>query len=309
MAAYGTTLSNLEQKTGVPKEILTAIWGMESAYGQSGGNFNMFEALATLAYDGPRQTYARRELLAALKMVQEDGFDPREMTSSWAGAFGYTQFVPSTFLAQAVDGDGDGKIDLWHSPADALSSAARLLNEGGWQRNAPCETEVKLPNGFDYASAEMDNEKSPAAWRKLGVKTVYGTTLSDDGGDGAIYLPAGARGPAFLVFDNFRAVLKYNNAASYALGVCYLAHRIGNGAEIAAAWPRDELPLTRDQRLQFQTDLKKLGFDPGDIDGVLGRHVRAVLRDYQKARGLVPDGFATVDLLSRLDAEVKAKGL
>jgi len=309
LAAYGPMLAGLERKTGVPKEILTAIWGMESAYGQSAGSFNLFEALATLAYDGPRQAYARRELIAALKMVQDDGFKPSEMTSSWAGAFGATQFVPSAYLSDAVDGDGDGKIDLWHSPADALASAAHLLTNAGWQKDEPCETEVRLPDGFPYEQAEMDNIQPVAAWRKLGVKTVFGAPLADAGGNAAIYLPAGARGPAFLIFDNFRTVLKYNNAASYALAVCYLAHRLDNGAEIAAGWPRDEIPLTRDQRFQFQSDLKKLGYDPGDVDGMIGKHVREALRGYQKAHGLVPDGFATAGLLARMDSEVQAKGL
>jgi membrane-bound lytic murein transglycosylase B len=308
-ASYGTMLANIEQHYGVPKEILVAIWGVESAYGTAMGGFNMFEALTTLAYDGPRQDYARKELLAALKMMQQEKYDPTQMTSSWAGAFGNTQFVPSSFLDHAVDGDGDGKRDLWHSPADALASSAKLLSEAGWKRGADWGYEIKLPDGFAYESADVDLQKPLSEWKKLGLKTIFGADLPDSADAASIYLPAGARGPAFLVLDNFRTVLKYNNAASYALAVCYLANRLRGSAEIATAWPRYEQPLSRDERFAFQTDLKKLGYDPGVIDGVIGHGVRAAARKYQKDHALAADGFVTQDLLTRMDAEVKAKGL
>ena len=309
VASYGTALANIESRYGVPKEILVAIWGIESNYGQAMGNYNMFATLATLAYDGPRADFARRELIAALKMEEKGGFAPANMTSSWAGAFGHTQFVPSAYLAHAVDGDGDGKTDLWDSPADALASSAALLSDAGWVRGQAWGYEVKLPTGFAYETAEIDQTKTVSDWRALGVKTIVGAGLPASNGAAAIIVPAGARGPAFIVFDNFRNVLKYNNATSYALAVCYLADQIRGSAQIAAAWPRDEAPLSRDQRMQIQTDLKKLRYEPGDIDGVLGHRVRATLRQYQKANGLAADGFATQTLLTRLDADVKAKGL
>jgi membrane-bound lytic murein transglycosylase B len=304
---YPGMLSNLESRYGVSKDILVAIWGMESNYGQQMGSYNMFEALATLAYDGPRQDFARRELLAALKMEQEEGISPKQMTSSWAGAFGHTQFEPSSFASHAVDGDGDGKRDLWHSPADALASAAVLLKNAGWTSGAPCYVEVTLPSGFAYELADADTTKPISDWRALGVKRPNGLDLPTGAGAGAIYLPAGARGPAFMAFDNFRTVLKYNNAASYALAVCYLAQRIHGGSPILAAWPRDEQPLTSDQRAQFQTDLNALGYDVGTVDGVLGRKTRNALRAYQKAHGLPADGFPTVEMLGRLNADVKAR--
>jgi membrane-bound lytic murein transglycosylase B len=297
----------MESRYGVSKDILVAIWGMESNYGQQMGSYNMFEALATLAYDGPRQDFARRELLAALKMEQEEGISPKQMTSSWAGAFGHTQFEPSSFASHAVDGDGDGKRDLWHSPADALASAAVLLKNAGWTSGAPCYVEVTLPSGFAYELADADTTKPISDWRALGVKRPNGLDLPTGAGAGAIYLPAGARGPAFMAFDNFRTVLKYNNAASYALAVCYLAQRIHGGSPILAAWPRDEQPLTSDQRAQFQTDLNALGYDVGTVDGVLGRKTRNALRAYQKAHGLPADGFPTVEMLGRLNADVKAR--
>jgi membrane-bound lytic murein transglycosylase B len=306
-STYPSMLAGLEARYGVSKDILVAIWGIESNYGQQMGGYNMFEALATLAYDGPRQEFARRELLAALKMEQEEGLTPSQMTSSWAGAFGHTQFEPSSFASHAVDGDGDGKRDLWHSPADALASAAVLLTNAGWKKGAPCYVEVTLPSSFAYEQADPDQTKPVSDWKALGVKRPNGLDLPAGAGDGAIYLPAGARGPAFMAFDNFRVVLKYNNAASYALAVCYLAQRIHGGAPILASWPRDEQPLSGDQRTQFQTDLQTLGYDVGTVDGVLGRKTRSALRAYQKAHGLPADGFPTMEMLGRLTADVKSR--
>jgi membrane-bound lytic murein transglycosylase B len=307
LAANAKMLAAIEAKYGVPKEVLVSIWGNETDYGRGSEPFNMFDALATLAYDGPRMDYARRELIAALRIMQQQNFSPERMTSSWAGAFGQTQFVPSTFLAHAVDGDGDSVIDLWHSSADALASAAAVLADAGWQRGAAWGTEVQLPKDFPYEQADLDTVKPVAEWRKLGVKTVAGAPLAATPENGAIYLPAGARGPAFLVFDNFKVILKYNNAASYALAVSTLADRIVGGAPIRASWPRDEHPLNRDERIAFQTGLSKLGYDIGTIDGVLGRKARAATRDFQQKHALPADGFPTEDLLTRIAIEAQAK--
>jgi membrane-bound lytic murein transglycosylase B len=267
------------------------------------GSFNIFEALATLAYDGPRAEYARLEFIAALKMVEKDHFRPADMTASWAGAFGQTQFIPSSFLAHAVDGDGDGAIDLWRSPADALASTASLLANAGWKRGSVWGYEVTLPSGFDYAIADLDATKPLTSWIALGVKTAAGNELSVGDGLGSVYLPAGARGPAFLVFDNFKTILKYNNSGSYALAICLLSDRLRGQGHIVAAWPTDELPLATDERTTLQTVLKSLGFDPGVVDGVLGRGTRAAIRAYQKARGLAADGYPTKELLAKLMEE------
>lgn len=308
LSADEKMLAKIERRFGVPREYLVAIWGIESNYGEAMGRLNMFEALATLAYDGPRMDYGERELLAALKMEERENLDPKDMTSSWAGAFGQTQFVPSSFLTDAVDGDGDGHIDLWHSPADALASTAHLLANAGWKDGERWGYEVALPVDFDYADADIDTVKTVAEWKKIGVRKANGDALAATDKRAAILIPAGAHGPAFLVLDNFRTVLKYNNAQSYALAVCYLADRIKGGVPIMAPWPRAETPLTRDERIAFQNDLKKLGYDPGAADGVLGHQVRAALRAYQKARGLPADGFATEDLLVRMEREIAAKG-
>jgi len=297
------TLTAIENTFGVPRTILVAIWGDETNYGETMGSFNMFEALATLAYDGPRAEYARRELIAALKVMEKEHYRPADMTSSWAGAFGQTQFVPSTFLAHAIDGDADGTIDLWKSPADALASAASVLADAGWKRGSVWAYEIQLPQGFDYSNADLDVSKPLTSWQALGVKTVSGSELSVGDGLASIYLPAGARGPAFLVFDNFKTILKYNNATSYVLAICTLADRLQGGGGIVTAWPRDEMPLTADERTTLQTTLKSLGFDPGVIDGVLGRGTRAAIRTYQQARGLTADGYPTKELLARLMEE------
>jgi membrane-bound lytic murein transglycosylase B len=304
LAGYGPTLANIEQRFGVQKEVLVAIWGIESDFGQLMGSFNMFEALATLGYQGPRSDFGRRELLNALRMEQQEHYSPVVMTSSWAGAFGQTQFVPSAFLKYAVDGDGDGRRDLWHSAPDALASAANLLLQSGWERNAPWGYEVVLPANFPYEYADIDKPSTITYWRSVGVRAAGGGDLPVSDARASIYLPAGARGPAFMVFDNFRTVLKYNNAGSYALAVCLLADRLKGLPPVIAAWPRDAIPLSRPEQLALQTDLQKLGFDPGPLDGVLGHQGRAALRVWQKSRGLVADGFATEGLLQQMEREL-----
>jgi membrane-bound lytic murein transglycosylase B len=307
IAANAGVLNSIQARYGVPKEILVAIWAMESAYGNAQGGFSLFSALTTLAYDGPRADFARRELIAAMKMVERDHLNPRTLTSSWAGAFGQTQFEPSSYLAHAVDGDGDGRIDLWHSPADALASAAVLLQGAGWHPGQWCYQEVRLPTGFAYEEADADTVQPIAHWSALGVTPANGTSLRDDMGAASIYLPAGWRGPAFLLFDNFRAVLKYNNADSYALSVCNLADRYRGGGGVVASWPTNERPLTSSERMTMQQDLRALGYDPGAIDGVLGRKVRAALRRYEKDHNLPADGYPTVEMLARLTADLRSR--
>ncbi|HYS47023.1 MAG TPA: lytic murein transglycosylase [Rhizomicrobium sp.] len=307
LTRYREVLDRIAAQSGVPKEILVAVWGMESDYGADSGSFNLFAALATLAYDGPRAAYAKPEFLAALQIYQQQHYPLSEMAGSWAGAFGQTQFTPTTFLKYAADGDNDGQVDLWRSPPDALASAARLLADQGWKRDQHWGYEVTLPGNFAYEDADLDSEKPVSEWTARGVKTANGDPLppSDDGA--AIYLPAGARGPAFLVFANFRAILKYNNAASYALAVSLLADRMAGAGPVRHAWPRDERALSRSERIAFQSDLQKLGFDPGTPDGVLGRKSRAALRQYQKSKSLAADGFPTAALLAMLDADAAQK--
>jgi len=304
LVTNGSTLDAIEGRFGVQREILVAIWGLETDYGRKMGSFDIFQALATLAYDGPRTDFGRRELLDALKIAQQEHFQPGEMTSSWAGAFGQTQFVPSSFLRYAVDGDGDGRRDLWRSPADALASAANLLAQSSWERGAAWGYQVSLPGNFPYENADIENVQTITAWRNLGVRSTAGWELPVSAARAAIYLPAGAAGPAFMVFDNFRTLLKYNNAASYALAVCLLADSLKGYAPMVARWPTGMVPLSRDERLALQADLARLGFNPGSADGILGSQTRDAVRAYQKSRGLVPDGYVSGPLLMRIEQEL-----
>jgi membrane-bound lytic murein transglycosylase B len=303
LGRYGDVLAKIEASSGVPKEILVAVWGLETDYGADSGGMNLFAALATLAYDGPRAEYARPEFFAALKIYQQQHYPLSEMVSSWAGAFGQTQFTPTTFLKYAADGDGDGQIDLWKSAPDALASSARLLSDQGWKKGQPWGFEVKLPAGFAYEDADADTQKPLSEWRARGVRTVSGAALPEGDDSAAIYLPAGAHGPAFLLFANFSVILKYNNAGSYALAVGLLADRMAGGQPVQHAWPREERALSRAERLSFQADLTRLGFVTGTPDGVLGRKTRAALRQYQKAHGLAADGFPTASLLASLEKD------
>jgi len=306
----GDVLARIGTRFHVPPEVLVSIWGNESDYGRGQGRLNMFEALATLAYDGPRADYARPQLIAALKMMQQEHYAPSAMTSSWAGAFGQTQFVPTTFLNEAVDGDGDGKIDLWLSVPDALASTAHVLAGAGWVDGKPWGYEVALPPGFAFEDADLEITRPVAAWKKAGIKTITGADLAATTDSASIYLPAGAHGPAFLVFANFKVVLRYNNAASYALAVCLLADQLKGAPAVMAAWPRELTPLNRDERLALQTSLTTLGFDIGKADGLIGAKSRAAVRSWQKAHALPADGFATQELLSRIaqDAHNKFAG-
>ena len=300
LARYGGTLTAIETKHGVRKEILVAIWGMETDYGASVGSYNLFATLATQAWQGSRQQYARNELLAALKLLQQGNYPVPQMVASWAGAFGQTQFMPTSFFRYAADGDGDGKIDLWQSAPDALASAAALLIAEGWQSGKPWGMEVKLPKGFEVGLAELDDRKPLSDWAAMGVQTASGAALPANADPASLYLPAGARGPAFILFDNFRVIMKYNNAATYALAVATLVDRMAGGGAFVASWPREERALSRDERMQFQTNLKLLGYDPGEPDGILGRKTRSALKQYQKAKNLPADGFPTAALLTAL---------
>jgi membrane-bound lytic murein transglycosylase B len=308
MAANAQLFARLQDTYGVPQEVLTAIWALETGYGQNEGSFNLFEALATLAYDGPRMEYGRRQFIAALKIADIEGRDPATMTGSWAGAFGHTQFVPTTFLEYAVDGDGDGKRDLWNSPADALASAANYLKQSGWRAGESWGEEVQLPQGFAYEQAETDLRKPIAEWAQLGVHNAAGQPLPDSAEDAAILLPAGYRGPAFLVRNNFNVILRYNAASAYALAIGLLSDRLkGDAGIIEAKWPVDEAPLDEASRTALQDGLTALGFSTGGADGVLGRRTQQAIRDYQKSHGLPADGFATPGLLTRILNERGAK--
>jgi membrane-bound lytic murein transglycosylase B len=293
------TARRIEQRYGVPAEIVVAIWGIESNYGGNFGDFSTLEALATLAFDGRRSDFARGELLAALRIIEAGDISPERMIGSWAGAMGHTQFIPSSFESYAVDGDDDGRRDIWSSIPDVMASTANYLARAGWQSGQPWGVEVRLPQGFDYAQTELATRRSSREWAAQGVSRIDGGSLPDFE-QASVIAPAGARGPAFLVGPNYRAILRYNNATSYALAVATLADRIAGREGIRAEWPRDVQPLSRSQVREMQQALNERGFDVGTPDGVMGPNTRRGLREYQRSIGVTPDGFATVDLLQRL---------
>jgi lytic murein transglycosylase len=284
---------------GVPAGIVVAIWGMESAYGANYGDIPTIDALATLGSEGRREDWARGQLLAALKILQRGDIDRAHMIGSWAGAMGQTQFLPSNFLAYAVDADGDGRRDIWGSMADVMASTANFLARSGWQADQPWGAEVRLPDGFDVGRADGELKQPSAQWAAEGVRTMDGTPLPELA-QAALALPGGARGPVFLTGPNFRAILRYNNSTSYALAVSLLAQGIVGGAGVQAPWPRDLLALSRSQLLEMQTALNQRGFASGTPDGMMGPATREGLRRYQRSIGLPADGYPDLALLERL---------
>ena len=301
LAEHAMTLAAIERHYGVEREILVAVWGMESNFGSYMGNRNVIRSLATLAHEGRRPQFARDQLLAALQILQQGDVTPGHMLGSWAGAMGQTQFIPTTYQRYAVDFDGDGRRDIWDSSADALASTANYLRASGWQRGQGWGLEVRLPAGFDYALADPEVRKPLSEWRALGVRPQHGLTRQwDDALPATLLLPAGHRGPAFLVSGNFRSILKYNNSTAYALGIGLLAERFGGGGQIIGSWPRSEKPLSRAERIELQQQLAARGFDPGLADGIIGANTRRAVRASQQQLGWPADGHPTLRLLEAL---------
>lgn len=283
---------------GVPPQIIVALWGLETDYGRVVGDVPVFDSLATLACDGRRGEYFTTEFVNALRIV-ERGIAFDTMIGSWAGAMGQTQFMPSNYLSYAVDGDGDGVVDLWRSVDDAFSSAANLLRTFGWQPGWRWGREVVLPDDFDYALAGRDRARPLSEWRALGVTTTAGDPIPSLDADGAVLVPAGHRGPAFLVYKNFSAIMRWNPSEFFALTVGHLADRIAGGGELAVP-PPDDPRLTRQQIAAVQRRLNELGFPSGEPDGIVGTATRRAVRDWQQQNDLVADGHVDVELLRRL---------
>ncbi len=296
-------LAQVEARYRVPARFLVAFWGLETNFGQYTGGFSVIDALASLAYDGRRSEFFRRELFNALVILDQGHITPEAMQGSWAGAMGQMQFMPTTFMHYAVDGDGDGKGDIWRSLPDAFSSAANYLSRIGWRSDELWGREVRLPRNFDWSQASLDNRKTVKAWTALGVRQADGEPLPDSDSRGAILLPQGHNGPAFMVYRNFDVIMNWNRSINYALSVAYLADRLRGEPEWRTGRDADNRRMTRDQVLTLQKRLLALGFDPGGIDGILGGRTRAAIRDYQISKGLPADGFASVQLLERLSSE------
>ncbi|WP_145010716.1 lytic murein transglycosylase [Pseudomonas oryzihabitans] len=294
-------LAALEARYGIEPARLVAFWGMESNYGNNMGNKGVIRSLATLAYEGRRPDFAQDQLVAALGILQHGDVTADRMIGSWAGAMGQTQFIPTTYDQYAVDFDGDGRRDIWGSTADALASTANYLKASGWQDGKPWGYEVRVPANFDYSLADMGVRKSLAEWTALGIQGLGLPQPAAQASDSAsLLLPAGHRGPAFLVFNNFRTILKYNNSTSYALGVALLSERYRDAGQVAASWPTDDLPLSRSERVELQQRLAALGLDPGSADGIIGANTRKAIRIYQQSQGWPADGYPNHQLLERL---------
>ncbi|HSI46950.1 MAG TPA: lytic murein transglycosylase [Ideonella sp.] len=287
---------------GVPSNVIVAIWGMESNYGSHYGDIPTIDALATLGFEGRREDWARGQLIAALKILQSGDIARANMIGSWAGAMGQTQFLPTAFLSYAEDADGDGKRDIWGSMADVTASTANFLARSGWMASEPWGAEVLLPKDFDPGRADSELRQPSSKWAGEGVKGLDGRPLPPMA-EASILLPAGIRGPAFLVGANFRSILRYNNSNSYALAVGLLAQRLAGGPGVQGSWPRDLRALTRTELLAMQAALNQRGFNTGTPDGRFGPATRAALRGYQRSIGVPPDGFPDQNLLGRLTAQ------
>lgn len=300
LARWNEAFSAAENRFGVDRATIAAVWGVESNYGRSFGTRPVVQSLATLGCSGERRaSYFRSEFIAALKIIQNGDIDPGQFNGSWAGAFGHTQFMPSTFLRIAVDLDGDGRKDLINSVPDALGSTAAYLHKSGWVKGGGWGFEVKLPPHYSGPSGR--GRKEPlAAWAARGLTRIDGSPLGS-GPNGGLLLPAGPNGPAFLVTRNFDAIYSYNAAESYALAISVLSDRLRGRHGIVAAWPTNDPGLSRADRREMQTLLMRRGYDlDGKADGVIGTKTQKAISDFQTKSGLHPDGRASVSVLAAL---------
>lgn len=290
----------IEARFGVKKEVLCAVWGMESFYGTRMGDAPVIAALATLTYDGRRGRLFGAQLMSALRTLDRGDSTVARMRGSWAGAMGHTQIMPEVLEDYGVDFDGDGRRGAWDAdPTDALATTANYLARHGWQRGQPWAVEVQLPDGFDEDLAGRQRTRSVAVWTGMGVRDMDGNPVPDHG-PAAILLQMGVHGPALMIFGNFTAIRRYNPANTYVIGIGHLSDRLAGGPPIRGSYPPDENGLTRAGRIEVQERLTAQGFDTGGTDGVIGPDSRAAIRAYERVRGLAETGIATDDLLARL---------
>ncbi len=297
--ALGPALADIERRYGVDPYVVLAIWGMETSYGGFTGAKDVLRCLATLAFASERKDFFRNELVTALQILQEGHVTRAQLTGSWAGAMGHTQFMPSSFVKFAVDYDGDRRKNIWSDPVEALASTANYLAEHGWRRGLTWGYEVILPQGFDVSPHDPRTPRPFAQWASAGLRRADGEPLPR-GGEGALYLPAGHRGPAFLVTENFRAIRAYNNSQAYMLGVALLSDRIAGAGPLAGRWPVQDKPLSTAQALDLQKQLQRLGYPVGKLDGRIGEQAQSAIRSFQQRAGLAADGYADHALLEQM---------
>jgi membrane-bound lytic murein transglycosylase B len=296
---WAKTFDAVERKFQVERWILLALWGMETDYGAAKDRWDVFRSLATLAFVGFRAPYFRNELIVAMRIMQDHAIARERMVSSWAGAMGQTQFMPSNFIDYAIDFSGDGKPDIWGNVPDVLGSTANYLHQWHWRRGLPWGFEVTVPKGFDY----MVSRGSYAQWLERSVHRADGRPFPR-AGQGTLFFPSGAKGPAFIVTENFAVLKEYNNSDAYAIAVGELADRMHGGGAIKAKWPVDDRPLSRDARIALQKKLAALGYKVNDVEGHIDFDLRDNIRAEQKKLGMLPDGNPTVPLLEKLGVKV-----
>ena len=297
---HAAVLERVALQYRVDKETIVAVWGVESDYGRIKGKKALLPSLATLACEGRRQSYFREELFAALKILQSGDVALEDLQGSWAGAFGQTQFMPSTYLRLAVDFDRDGRRDLVRSEADALASTANYLARSGWRAGEPWGYEVALPAGFDARDSGRKHRKPISFWASKGIRRIDGADLGPADRPAALILPAGARGPAFLGLRNYDAIFSYNAAESYAVAIALLSDRLRGAPGLVAKWPTDDPGLSRAERRELQQLLAARGHDIGEIDGLIGKATRTAIVAEQRRLGFAPDGRAGRRLLAAL---------
>jgi lytic murein transglycosylase len=299
LARQRAVLGAIEGRYRVEPEVVTAVWGMESFYGERRGDVPVVSALATLAYEGRRGSFFESQLVAALKILQNGDVSPPGMTGSWAGAMGHTQFIPTSYLAYAVDFTGDGRRDIWSDdPTDALASTAAYLSRSGWRHGQPWGVEVRLPDGFS-GPLGRGSTRSPSAWAAAGVRDMDGRAVPDFG-PASVIAPMGQSGPAFMTFANFTAITRYNNAENYVIGIGHLSDRLKGGPPVRGGFPPDARGMTIADRKALQEALTARGFDSGGADGVIGSRTTDAVAAYQASAGLPVTGEPSLELLASL---------
>jgi lytic murein transglycosylase len=300
LASHRPVFDAVEKAYGVDRHVITAIWGVESNYGTQIGQRPVVRSTATLACIGRRQDYFREEFLSALEILAHGDLAATQLQGSWAGAFGPTQFMPTSFKRYAVDFDGDGRRDVVDSIPDLIASTANNLKKDGWATGQTWGYEAVVPERFNFMLADRARVMTMQEWMRAGISRPGGKAFPRLDDRAYLLMPAGAQGPGFLMLQNFRVIMKYNPSEAYALAIGYLADRLRGGEPFVQPWPRYERVLSRDERLELQQQLADRGFDVGTPDGQLGGRTRAALRQFQARIGLVPDGFASAAILERL---------
>jgi len=307
LASYLDLLLRVQRQTGVPPQYLVAFWGLETNFGGNFGNMRVPDSLITLACNPRRSEYFTAELMAALKIVEAGDVGPQQMLGSWAGAMGHVQFMPSTYLRYAVDGDGDGRRDLWGSLPDAMFSAGNFLQQLGWQAGFRWGREVILPEKFDYTLANTGKALPLSDWRALGIRDTFGQPLAEADISARLLVPSGHKGPAFVTYQNFNVIMGWNHSEYYALTVGRLADRIAGAGKLQNSPPDGDLKLSRGRVLQLQQNLNTLGYDAGKPDGIAGPMTRTALSRYQQAKGFIADGYLDTGILEAVGKDVLAE--